>query len=88
LLGGDATGTRVELEVLRPDGAEIALIDPTDPERVEKARSVLRGMTEPWRSDSTFEARPGQDCQWCPVSTWCPSFPGDDPGTGTVPGIA
>lgn len=84
LLGGNPAGARVELEVLRPDGAEIALIDPNDPERVEKARSVLHRMAEPWRADGIFEARPGQDCQWCPVSRWCPSFPGNSSGAGSL----
>lgn len=88
VLRGDPAGSRVELEVLRPDGAEIALIDPTDPARVEKAGAVLRSMAEPWRADSVFEARPGQDCQWCPVSRWCPSFADNCPGAGTVPNTA
>ncbi len=82
--GGDGAGARVELEVLRPEGADIMLIDPTDPERVATARAMVRRLAQPWRDDEVFEARPGRDCQWCPVSQWCPSFPGaatlDDPG--------
>ncbi|OXM56162.1 hypothetical protein CFP71_14685 [Amycolatopsis thailandensis] len=78
VLGGDPATARVELEVLRPDGAEIDVIDPTDPERLTKARAVLRRLTQPWRADETFGARPSKNCRWCPVSRWCPSFPGSD----------
>ncbi|MBF6101746.1 PD-(D/E)XK nuclease family protein [Nocardia cyriacigeorgica] len=89
-LGGEGTASRVELEVLRPSGSDIVLIDPTDPERVATARAVVREMTESWRADDVFEARPGRTCRWCPVSTWCPSFPGDqlDPDNhkGTMDG--
>jgi CRISPR/Cas system-associated exonuclease Cas4 (RecB family) len=76
-LGGDPARSRIELEVLRPDGSDIPMIDPTDPERVAKARSVLQQLAQPWRDDEAFEARPGRDCRWCPVSRWCPSFPGE-----------
>lgn len=72
-LGGDPAASRVELEVLRPEGSEISMIDPTDPERVTKARAVLRRLAEPWRGDEVFEAQPGRNCRWCPVSRWCPS---------------
>lgn len=65
---------RVELEILRPSGAEVVLIDPSDDERVETARNVLHEWANPWRSDHTFEARPGRSCRGCPVSTWCPSY--------------
>lgn len=77
-LGPGGAG-RVELEILRPSGAEIVLIDPTDEDRVETARRVLREWASPWRSDHTFGARPGRNCRWCPVSQWCPSYPGPDP---------
>jgi hypothetical protein len=77
-LGGDPAGSRVELEVLRPGAADIPMIDPTDPAQVTKARSVLQQLAQPWRDDEAFEARPGKACQWCRVSQWCPSFPGED----------
>jgi CRISPR/Cas system-associated exonuclease Cas4 (RecB family) len=76
-LGPGGAG-RVELEILRPSGAEIVLIDPTDSERVATARRVLRDWAAPWRSDHAFEARPGRHCRGCPVSVWCPSYPGPD----------
>src|SRR5690606_39550788 len=40
-LGPGGAG-RVELEILRPSGAKLVLIDPTDSERVKTARRVLR----------------------------------------------
>lgn len=75
---GPGGAARVELEILRPSGAEIVLIDPNDPERVQTARAVLAGLTQSWRTDEVFEARPGRQCQGCPVSQWCPSYPGPD----------
>ncbi|MDT8916076.1 PD-(D/E)XK nuclease family protein [Amycolatopsis sp. PS_44_ISF1] len=81
VLGGDTTSSRIELEVLRPTGPDIDWIDPTDPERVAKARTVLRELAQPWRDDETFDARPGRNCRWCPVSRWCPSFPGPGPSS-------
>ncbi|WP_329584613.1 PD-(D/E)XK nuclease family protein [Kitasatospora sp. NBC_01250] len=78
-LGGELTGSRVELEVLRPQGQDLLYEDPTDPLRVAKAREVLRKLAEPWRGDEDFEARPGRACQTCPVSRWCPSSPGISP---------
>lgn len=74
VLGPEEAG-RVELEILRPEGAEIVLIDPSDPERVTTARTVLRDMATSWRADHRFDAQPGRHCQWCPVSQWCPSSP-------------
>lgn len=78
-LGGDPAGSRVELEVLRPDRAEIVPIDAADPGRIAKARGVIGRLAGPWREDTAFEARPGRNCRWCPVSRWCPSFEGTDP---------
>jgi hypothetical protein len=77
-LGGDPARSRVELEVLRPDSSDIPMIDPTDPEQVTKARTVLQQLAQPWRDDEVFGARPGRACRWCRVSQWCPSFPGED----------
>lgn len=72
-LGGDPSGSRVELEVLRPDGSDPHVIDPMDAERLAKARAVLRRYAGPWREDRAWEARPGGHCHQCPVSRWCPS---------------
>lgn len=79
VLGGDPGGSRVEVEVLRPEGSDLDIIDPSDPERVEKALAVLRHYATPWREDETFEARPSeQNCQRCPVSKWCASYSAAD----------
>ncbi|WP_405581650.1 PD-(D/E)XK nuclease family protein [Streptomyces sp. NBC_01092] len=84
-LGGDPAGSRIEVEVLRPDGSDLNIIDPTDPGRLEKALSVLRALAGPWRVDDAHEARPGPHCQWCPVSRWCPSAaPGERVTEGDV----
>lgn len=73
-LGGDPDGSRVEVEILRPEGSDLQIIDPREPERLEKALAVLRRYAEPWREDETFAARPSGKCQWCPVSKWCASY--------------
>ncbi|GGW94194.1 PD-(D/E)XK nuclease family protein [Streptomyces lomondensis] len=72
-LGGDPSGSRVEVEILRPEDSTPYVIDPTDPRRVAKAEAVLRRYAGPWREDDQWEARPGRHCQWCPVSRWCTS---------------
>ena len=72
-LGGDPDGSRVEVEILRPDGSDPHVIDPTDPGQQRKALSVLRRYAGPWREDETWDARPGPHCRSCPVSRWCPS---------------
>lgn len=80
LLGGDRAASRIELETLRPHGADISLIDPTDPERVAKATEVIRSLALPWHGDDDYQATPGDGrvCQSCPVSLWCPSFSDTD----------
>lgn len=72
-LGGDPSGSRVEVEILRPEGSDPHMIDPTDPERLAKARSVLHGYAGPWRDDHVWPAQPGGHCRQCPVSQWCVS---------------
>jgi hypothetical protein len=73
LLGGPVDGARVELEVLRPTGPDLVVVDPADSGQVNRAHAVLRGMAQPWREDATFAAAPGKKCRTCPVSRWCPS---------------
>jgi hypothetical protein len=62
LLGGSVDGSRVEVEVLRPTGADLILVDPCDPGQVAEAHALLGKLTRPWREDSTFPARPGGKC--------------------------
>jgi hypothetical protein len=73
LLGGPVDGARVELELLRPTGPDLLVVDPADPGQVDRAHAVLRRMAQPWREDMTFAATPGKKCRTCPVSRWCPS---------------
>lgn len=79
LLGGPVDGARVELEILRPTGPDLIVIDPADPGQVDRASSVLQGMAQPWREDATFAAAPGENCRTCPVDRWCPSAAGRNP---------
>jgi CRISPR/Cas system-associated exonuclease Cas4 (RecB family) len=78
VLGGDLDGSRVELEILRPSGADLAIIDPCDPSRVAKARQVMRDLAQPWREDEGFAPAPGKNCRTCPVSRWCSAAVADD----------
>ncbi|WBB97746.1 PD-(D/E)XK nuclease family protein [Solwaraspora sp. WMMA2080] len=79
LLGGPVEGSRVELEILRPTGADLILFDPSDPQQLDEAYSVLRKMAQPWREDDAFAAVPGKNCRTCPVHKWCPSAAETDP---------
>jgi hypothetical protein len=69
--GGEVDGRRVEVEVLRPDGPDIYLVDPADPGAVGHARDVVRDLAGPWHSDLLLDPRPGPWCQKCEVARWC-----------------
>lgn len=71
-LGGDPSGSRVELEILRPSGPDLELIDPNDPARVATARDVIHGLARKWHSDGEFRPAPGPECATCEVARWCP----------------
>lgn len=71
-LGGKPAGTRIELELLTSDAADVLLIDPSDPAEVAKARTAVHDLAASWHSDKAAAARPGKHCQSCPVSRWCP----------------
>ncbi|GIF44242.1 PD-(D/E)XK nuclease family protein [Actinoplanes xinjiangensis] len=73
LLGGDVSRARVELEVLRPGSSDLVPFDPHEPANLAQAREVLRKLAQPWRDDTDFPARPGENCRTCPVRRWCPS---------------
>jgi hypothetical protein len=75
VLGGERDGSRVELEILRPDGADIHLVDPHDPVAVDRAREVVRGLAEAWHGDLLLEPRPGPWCADCEVARWCTARP-------------
>jgi len=71
-LGGDPRRSRVELEILRPSGPDLEIVNPRRADRVAKARSVLRTLAMPWHADRVFTTNPGQHCRRCEVSQWCP----------------
>jgi hypothetical protein len=61
----------VELEMLRPGGADLTTFDPfTDGVR-KRAEQVLVDHVRVWRVDDRFAAAPGRECRRCEVSRWC-----------------
>lgn len=79
VLGPGSAGARIEVEVLRPDGADPSCIDPGDPETAAEAQRIVTGLAGPWHADMHSMARPGESCRTCPVSQWCPDYA--PPGT-------
>ncbi|MFD5186607.1 PD-(D/E)XK nuclease family protein [Streptomyces sp. NPDC058357] len=73
VLGGDTRRSRVELEVLRPDGVRLEELDPHDPRTANRARTVLRELTADWAADHVFRAAPAPEtnCGSCEVHRWC-----------------
>jgi hypothetical protein len=71
VLGGNAGGSRVEVEVLRPDGPDIHLVDPRDPRAVGHARDVVRDLAAAWHGDLLLDPNPGSWCADCEVAQWC-----------------
>jgi len=71
VLGGEQDGSRVELEILRPDGPDIQLVDPRDPVAVGRAQQVVRDLAEGWHGDLLLDPRPGPWCADCEVARWC-----------------
>jgi PD-(D/E)XK nuclease superfamily len=71
-LGGDPVGARIELELLAPDGGDVLLVDPNDPDELARARTAVRELAAPWHADELAMARPGPHCSDCPVRRWCP----------------
>ncbi|MEU9331773.1 PD-(D/E)XK nuclease family protein [Streptomyces sp. NPDC048290] len=72
-LGGTATRARVELEVLRPGGADLEIIDPLAPAHRKAAEDVVRQMVEGWHQDDDYAPSPGPACRRCEVARWCPA---------------
>ncbi|MCB5909658.1 PD-(D/E)XK nuclease family protein [Streptomyces pinistramenti] len=70
-LGGARSGARVELEVLRPGGADLEIIDPYTPAVRETADEVVRDHVRDWHQDDLFAPQPGEHCGTCEVSRWC-----------------
>jgi hypothetical protein len=72
-LGGKPGRSRVELEVLRPGGADLEIIDPFAPAARTAAEEILRGLVGDWHRDDHFVATPGAACARCEVARWCSS---------------
>ncbi|MFJ6738184.1 PD-(D/E)XK nuclease family protein [Streptomyces sp. NPDC091279] len=70
-LGGTSTRARVELEVLRPSGADLEIIDPFAAANRTAAEQVLREMVTEWHGDDDYVPTPGPSCNRCEVARWC-----------------
>jgi hypothetical protein len=71
VLSGPHARGRVELELLRPDGADLRILDPFAPETRAAAEAVLREQASAWHTEMLFEAVPGPECAGCEVAQWC-----------------
>ena len=69
---------RVEVEILRPDGAEVRGFDTSDAEAVLIARATVAEAVDTILY-SPAEPTVGRHCAWCPVSRWCAAYRGSDP---------
>ncbi|MBB5808968.1 hypothetical protein F4560_008736 [Saccharothrix ecbatanensis] len=71
-LGGSRARSRVELEVLRPGGVDLEVVDPFTPQVRQNAEAVIRDMVHRWRADDLFTAQPtAHHCARCEVAVWC-----------------
>ena len=62
---------RVELEVLRPGGVDLTILDPFTDSIRERAERALLDHVRAWHADDRFTAVPGEECRRCEVSRWC-----------------
>lgn len=74
-LGGTRARSRVELELLRPSGVDLKVIDPYTPTVRRHAEAVVRDLVLRWRADDEFLPRPGARCTRCEVAKWCRAKP-------------
>lgn len=72
-LGGSPTRARVELEVLRPAGPDLEVIDPFDAANRSLAQRVVQDLVGGWHADDHFLPSPGRACTRCEVARWCPA---------------
>ncbi|MFE5665152.1 PD-(D/E)XK nuclease family protein [Streptomyces niveus] len=70
-LSGPQGRGRVELELLRPGGADLRILDPFAPGTRAAAEAVLREQVSGWHAETLFEAVPGKECAGCEVAQWC-----------------
>ncbi|MBB4913079.1 PD-(D/E)XK nuclease family protein [Streptosporangium saharense] len=70
-LGGSRTRSRVELEILHPDGVDLEILDPFTMSVQVTARQVLEDHLREWHADRDYAPRPGIECGRCEVARWC-----------------
>ncbi|MFE3769608.1 PD-(D/E)XK nuclease family protein [Streptomyces sp. NPDC059122] len=72
-VGGDPRRSRIELEVLREDGARLEEIDPFDASTLDLSRRVITELAARWVADETYNPAPaeGFDCADCEARRWC-----------------
>lgn len=70
-LGGSHSRGRIELEVLRPDGADLEIIDPFAHAVRATAENVVASLADEWHRDDRYRASPGGGCTHCEVARWC-----------------
>ncbi|WP_351232241.1 PD-(D/E)XK nuclease family protein [Streptomyces sp. NPDC002133] len=81
-LGGDPRRSRIELEILREDGARLEEVDPFDTTTLDQSRHVISELAARWAADETYATEPadGFDCGDCEARRWCTaarSLPGE-----------
>ncbi|MFJ9614939.1 PD-(D/E)XK nuclease family protein [Streptomyces noursei] len=71
--GGDPRRSRIELEVLREDGARLEEIDPFDATTLDQSRRVIGELAARWVVDETYRPAPAEDfdCADCEARRWC-----------------
>ncbi|MEV0218177.1 PD-(D/E)XK nuclease family protein [Streptomyces sp. NPDC050704] len=74
-LSGDPRRSRIELEVLREDGARLEEVDPFDAVTLDQSRRVITELAAGWAADETYAAVPARDfdCADCEARRWCTS---------------
>ncbi|MEY3733060.1 MAG: hypothetical protein RL347_419, partial [Actinomycetota bacterium] len=74
-VAGDPRPSRVEVEILRPDGREVRGFETSDAEAVLLARASVADAVDTILY-SPAEPTVGRHCEWCPVSRWCAAYGG------------
>ncbi|MFJ1756070.1 PD-(D/E)XK nuclease family protein [Kitasatospora sp. NPDC088134] len=70
-LGGSSDRARIELEVLRPGGADLEVIDPFAAATRATAERIVQDLVDGWLQDDRYPARPGRACGSCEMAHWC-----------------
>ncbi|MGW9207409.1 PD-(D/E)XK nuclease family protein [Embleya sp. NPDC055664] len=73
---------RVELELLRPGGVDLRILDPFAPATGAAAEAALREQVSGWHAERLFVAVPGAECATCEVARWCSVRQTAGPGAG------